>query len=345
MTSIKSRYILAGLVFAIFSLAAAASLSYRDVVVQEWNAFKALYKKNYYNESVDKFRLSVFTENKHKIAKHNRLAAVGRKSYILKMNRFGDLLHHEFARVMNGYKFHLKANSTNGSLFLLPENAKIPESVDWRQNKLKMVTKVKDQGDCGSCYAFSATGALEGQHSRKTGKLVSLSEQNLVDCSNKKYGNDGCNGGLMDNAFQYIKINCGIDTEAKYPYESKEGKCRYKKKNVGAIDTGYVDIPQGDEQKLKEAVATVGPISVAIDASQDSFMFYSSGVYDEPSCSSTNLDHAVLVVGYGTTQNGTDYWIVKNSWSTNWGEGGYVRMVRNKFNACGIASSASYPLV
>lgn len=149
----------------------------------------------------------------------------------------------------------------------------------------------------------------------------------------------------MDFAFQYIKSNHGVDTERSYPYEGKEGRCRYSKRSVGADDTGFVDVPKEDEQKLKEAIATVGPVSVAIDASQPTFQFYSEGVYDEPQCSSTELDHGVLAVGYGTDENGVDYWLVKNSWGTKWGENGYIRMSRNKENQCGIATAASYPLV
>jgi len=318
------------------------ALSYKDVIFEEWEAFKLNHGKSYSDKSEESFRLKVFMENKHLIAKHNQRASNGLKSYSLAMNQFGDMLHHEFVSIMNGYKRGYKFDSANGSAYLSPANVQVPDSVDWRQEGY--VTPIKNQGQCGSCWAFSTTGSLEGQHFRQSGKLVSLSEQNLVDCS-KKFGNDGCEGGLMDNAFSYIRQNHGIDTESSYPYQGVDASCRFKPRNIGATDTGFIDIPAGNETKLKEAVGTVGPVSVAIDASHESFQFYSSGVYDEKECSSEELDHGVLAIGYGTTPDGIDFWLVKNSWGTTWGDGGYIKMSRNKHNQCGIATSASYPLV
>jgi len=242
-----------------------------------------------------------------------------------------------------------RASASSATFTRLPEHIKAPDSVDWR--KEGAVTPVKNQGQCGSCWAFSTTGSLEGAHFRLTNKLVSLSEQQLVDCS-AKFHNDGCNGGLMDNAFDYIKSIGGLDTEEEYPYHAKQAKCHFNKAHVAATCTGYVDVKSGDEDALRDAVATVGPVSIAIDATEDKFMLYKDGVFVDDGCSNgdEDLDHGVLVVGYGndaTTMKGDsmDYWIVKNSWGPEWGEAGYIRMARNLKNMCGVATKASYPLV
>jgi len=322
--------------------------SFSDIIKEEWNAFKLEFKKHYHDDVEERFRFKIFNENRHKIAKHNQLYSTGKVSYKLGLNKYADMLHHEFRETMNGYNFTLRtllrrhSDELKGATFIPPAHVTVPKSVDWRTRGA--VTAVKDQGHCGSCWSFSSTGALEGQHFRKSGVLVSLSEQNLIDCSGK-YGNNGCNGGLMDNAFRYIKDNGGVDTEKSYPYEGIDDSCHFDKSTVGATDRGFVDIPEGDEEKMKQAVAVIGPISVAIDASHESFQFYSEGVYDEPSCDAQQLDHGVLVVGYGTDQNGQDYWLVKNSWGTTWGDKGYIKMARNKSNQCGIATASSYPLV
>lgn len=329
--------------------AACQAVSFFELVVDEWQTFKLEHGKKYRSEVEEKFRMKIFMENKHQIAKHNAAYEQGNNKFKLALNKYGDMLLHEFVYTMNGFNRTRGRVGYNqqvdlvGATFISPANVKLPESVDWR--KKGAVTPIKDQGHCGSCWSFSATGALEGQHFRKTGVLVSLSEQNLIDCS-AKYGNQGCNGGLMDQAFQYVRENKGIDTEVSYPYEAEDDKCRYDPSESGATDVGFTDVEEGNEQQLKEAVATIGPISVAIDAGHTSFQFYKAGVYYEPECNSTNLDHGVLVVGYGTdTETGEDYWLVKNSWGTTWGDEGYVKMARNRNNHCGIASQASYPLV
>jgi len=257
------------------------------------------------------------------------------------MNQFGDMTNEEINQQMNGFRLQDKTNAGDRHTFRAPHNVVLPTAVDWRTKGY--VTPIKDQGQCGSCWAFSATGSLEGQTFAKTQKLPSLSEQNLVDCSTN-YGNFGCRGGLMDNAFRYIKANMGIDTEASYPYEARDDTCRFDARNVGATDTGLVDIKAQDENDLQNAIATVGPVSVAIDASKSTFHFYHSGVYNDATCSSVQLDHGVLAVGYDSA-SGQDYYIVKNSWGTSWGNMGYIWMSRNKNNQCGIATMASYPLV
>jgi len=258
---------------------------------------------------------------------------------ILGLTSFADLSNSEYQKIYLGT--HI--DKTDALLLLEPATLETTKNnnktLDWRKEGL--VTDVKDQGQCGSCWSFSATGSMEGVAAQKTGKLVSLSEQNLVDCSGS-YGNQGCNGGLMDSAFKYVINNKGIDTEESYPYHATQGPCKYSPANIGATISSYKDIQSGSESDLFEAV-TLNPVSVAIDASHSSFQLYKSGVYYEPSCSASRLDHGVLAVGYGLLGN-SEYWLVKNSWGTTWGMEGYIMMTRNKNNNCGIATSASYPV-
>jgi cathepsin L len=269
-----------------------------------WHTFKITYNKTY-TELEEPRRQDIWMSNSRYVQKFNQKNNV----HEIELNELADLTPAEYSRI-NGFKrsYGDSLAKPHAGMFQAPLNSNIPRSVDWRQHGY--VTPVKNQGMCGSCWAFSTTGSLEGQHAR-AGKLVSLSEQNLVDCSTS-YGNHGCNGGLMDQAFQYIKDNQGIDLEEGYPYEAKDDVCRFSSEKLGATDVGFVDIPQGDEVALKEAVATVGPVSVAIDASHKSFQMYKKGVYVEPECSPTALDHGVLVVGYGVSDDGQDYWLVKN---------------------------------
>ena len=295
------------------------------------------YGKSYDSDDEEMRRNTIWQSNKQYIEAHN--ANADKFGFELGMNAFGDLESHEVVAILNGYMQEMKNSSKD--VFTYNPNIEAAATVDWREKGA--VTEVKNQGQCGSCWSFSATGSLEGQHFLKKGELVSLSEQNLIDCSTR-YGNHGCKGGLMDNAFRYIEANRGIDTERSYPYQAHDELCRFREADVGATCSGYVDIPRRDEKALTQAIQTVGPISVAIDASKKTFHYYRRGVYYDPLCSSTKLDHGVLAVGYGS-EEGQDYYIVKNSWGPAWGDEGYVMMSRNRENNCGIATQASYPKV
>jgi cathepsin L len=295
--------------------------------------------KKSYNAAEFRYRFRVFQNNLDYVDSFNA-ANLG---FQLGMNKFGDLTNEEYRNLYCGYRMaenmteHYKYHRPT-SVYIAP--SALPTSWDWRQQGA--VTHVKDQGQCGSCWSFSTTGSTEGCHKIVTGSLVGVSEQNLVDCSsNVQYGNHGCNGGLMTNAMNYIISNGGIDTESSYPYTASQGTCHYNSANKGATLKSYYNIAKGSESDLQNQVY-VGPVSVAIDASQSSFQFYKSGVYYEPKCSSTNLDHGVLAIGWGV-DGGQDYWWVKNSWGTGWGQAGYIEMARNKNNNCGIATQATRP--
>jgi C1A family cysteine protease len=219
-------------------------------------------------------------------------------------------------------------------------NVTVPFSIDWRQKDI--ITNVKNQGHCGSCWSFSATGSIEAIHAISTGNLLNISEQQLVDCSGN-YGNQGCNGGSMDNAFKYV-IDNGLCSEKEYPYTGQEEQCQECKNVVNISD--FKDVVPNNEEILKKVVYQQ-PVSVAIQANLPSFQAYKTGVYSDPSCGK-QLDHGVLIVGYGHDFfHNMDYWIVKNSWGPHWGEKGYIRIQRNidqDSGLCGIAMQPSIPI-
>ncbi|KAJ4702625.1 putative Cysteine protease [Melia azedarach] len=296
----------------------------------------ARYGRVYKDDAEKEMRFKIFKENVEYIESFNK---AGDKPYKLGINEFADLTNEEFGPSRNGYKKNVRSSETVS--FRYENVTAVPASIDW--TKKGAVTPIKDQGQCGCCWAFSAVAAVEGIHEITTGKLLSLSEQELVDCDTS--GEDqGCEGGLMDDAFEFIIENKGLTTEAKYPYEANDGTCNKRKATPPAAKiTGYEDVPANNEAALLNAVANQ-PVSVAIEASGSDFQFYSGGVFTGQ-CG-TELDHGVTAVGYGTTDDGTKYWLVKNSWGTSWGENGYIRMQRDigaKEGLCGIAMQASYP--
>ncbi|CAH1227257.1 CTSV [Branchiostoma lanceolatum] len=297
----------------------------------DWEEYKETYGLSFSHRK-DRVRRSIFDENLNTIDKHNKEADLGRHSHWLGVNRFAHMTNEEYvARAMvKGDKSSGGASAAQVHEFGHTRTLRDVDEVDWRTKGC--VTPVKDQ-----------TGSLECQWFLNNGILVSLSEQQLVDCSGS-YGNNGCQGGMTENAFQYITENDGVAAEASYPYGAVDGECRFDQEDSAATITGFVNIMSGDEEALKDAVSNIGPISVAIDASHPSFQLYHSGVYEEPNCSTTMLDLSALVVGYGTS-GGKPYWLVKNSFGTSWGDHGYIMISRNNNNMCGIASQASYPLL
>ncbi|KAI6650732.1 Cathepsin L [Oopsacas minuta] len=298
-----------------------------------WREWKHMFNKTYDNKSKEKKRKEIWEKNILKINEFN--ARNG--SFKQAVNKFSDMTSEEVLSIIGG--LHPESETTTESLYTSALNkVEIPDNIDWRDKNV--VTQVKNQECYGSCWAFSAAGSLEGQYARKTGKLVSFSEQQLIDCS-WSYGNKGCTGGLIINAFKYWEKH-GAEREKDYPFIGRDLHCKYQRSRIVSKLKSFVRIPRGDCTQLRRAVAEIGPVSVGIDVSQDSFHSYSHGVYKSGRCSSTKLNHGVLVVGYN--MEGSGYWIVKNSWGKRWGEAGYFR-IDMRDNMCGICTSALYPVI
>lgn len=288
--------------------------------------------------------MNIFMDSLMEIAEHNDLFKAGKLSYHKDINEFSDITDDEFhshSRV-SGYGSDNDENADEQKTHQVPNNDGIPETVDWRA--LGAVTSVKRQ-NCGDCWSFAAAGAVEGAHFIKTGIMRPLSAQNILDCVDKDKNH--CYPGTYVRAFDYIKENGGIDTEESYPYAWHKHKCRYDSKHSGATVSGYVLIPRGNETALTHAIATVGPIAIAINGRF--LRHYKGGVFHHKDCVHSNLgrdlSHEVLAVGYGTSDEYGDYYILKDSKGPHWGDNGYFYLARNRDNQCGVAEWAGYPIV
>ncbi|KAG8492172.1 hypothetical protein CXB51_009593 [Gossypium anomalum] len=335
-------------VFLFLSFGTLASLSmsltfHESAIVDKHEQWIVDYGRKYESKLQKEKGLNIFKENLNYIESFNN---GGNRSFKLGLNEFADMTYDEFIATHTGYK--MQDNLTmSQSTSLMDENfSDVPTNFDWREKGA--VTHIKNQGQCGCCWTFSAVAAVEGIIQIKTGNLISLSEQQLLDCS-KNGGYGGCQGGWMTDAFEYIIQNQGITTEESYPYQQMQETCDTGKQINKVSITGYTTVPEKNEEALLKAVAKQ-PVSVVIRGYSYSygknFQLYKGGVFTED-CGSS-FAHAVTVVGYGTGEEGLNYWLVKNSWGETWGENGYIRIQRDMNTPgglCGIAMEASYPII
>jgi len=303
----------------------------------DFEGFKSKYNK-VYTGAEDELRYKTYVEAINYINQHNAEYDQGLHSYWLGVHKYTDMTVEE-RNQRNGYIPHPRDSNTRVHV---PHFESMADAIDWREKGA--VTHIKDQGSCGSCWAFGAVGALEGQTFIKKGDLPDLSEQQLVSCDNS---NSGCNGGMSYMAYRYVHKNKGIDTQESYPYTARDDACDTEKatddKDIGATCNGDVAV-EGAEAGLTEALSNVGPIQVSINASPSSLHHYSGGVYDDTACTAHH-NHAVLVAGFGK-MDGKKMYIIKNSWGTDWGVKGYAYFIRDNgmpYGQCGLAEIPYYP--
>jgi len=292
-------------------------------------------------------RLNIWQSNYRYVEQHNAEADKGMHSFRLGMTSLAGMSNKEYRSKMLKYRSTGTERAAVGT-FVAADHATPPNSADWRTYSPKVVSPIKNQGQCGSCWAFSAVEAMEAVSALKTGKLAQGSPQQCVDCVNN--GADTCDiGGEMHDCYLSVMKQGGLDTESTYPYEGTSGDgCRFKKGSVipgTANFSGYKNVTSGNETDLMAAAAVIPTVSIGIDASSPGFQLYRSGVYNPLFCKnkSDQLDHGVAIVGYGT-ESGKNYWTVRNSWGTIWGMKGYVNMIKDDDNKCGVATDATFPV-
>ncbi|OHT02181.1 Crustapain [Tritrichomonas foetus] len=314
-----------------FLLAAASS----KVLLQlsEERSFLSWMRQNnqFYTGDEYHFRLGLFLSHSRWINEFNKRG----NSFKVGHNKFSTYTPAEYKAILGYNSGNIPSNAIKAPI--QGRNRGAPTSWDWREKSV--VNGIKDQASCGSCWAFSAITTCESAYAIKTGKLLRFSEQNIVDCCQACYG---CSGGWPNKGIDHVINNQErkFQLEDDYPYTAVDGTCVFDAdKGVGDV-TGYYEVGFFDENDLLDKVYQYGVASVAIQAGTTEFMSYTGGVFDLPSCSFLFLDHAVAVVGYGVESDGIEYWVVRNSWGTSWGEEGYIRMSRNKSNQCGIATQA-----
>jgi len=307
---------------------------FKGPVEKAWAAWKIKHNRTYGGPE-EKVRFATFKNNHKIVSTHN----AKKKNYTLALNKFADLSKKEFAALHTGASVAFK-NASNSCTAPSAKGLALPDTLDWRTQG--RVGAVKDQGQCGSCWAFSTTGAVEGLSAKKNGAIGSYAEQQLVDCTTS-YGNFGCGGGWVQSAYKYV-LDKGIAKEEDYKYTAVDGTCKDSTVTRAFNISDCADVPIRSVDALKQALQN-GPVSIYVEADQSAFQFYSSGVVDDASCfAEGQIDHAVLAVGYDTNS-----WIVKNSWGTSWGNKGYLQISTETTTSpdgiCGILSTPNtYPL-
>lgn len=338
------------LLISLFAIAQAISLA--ETKESLWKQYKLDFKRTFDSKSHEELREKIFRESIRTISHHNFEFRQGRESFKMGINSFSDMTFDEYSAMFKANEsIKAMANEKAKNIRFRPKiihgndvgnltERNLAASFDWRDQGA--VTKVRDQKLCGSCYAMATIGSIESQYFIMNKKLIDFSEQEIVDCAGE-FTTFGCSGGIAFRVFDYVLEN-QLSTRSGYPYKAEVGECRAteNKIKIHLKGYGYVDA-EDDDDNLAEAVTKFGPIVVSINSDLETFMRYSSGIYFDEKCTD-EVNHGALLVGYGS-EDGIDYWIVKNSFGESWGESGYIRMARKMGNDCGIRTSPLFVIL